>query len=842
VNRARQWLARVRLAPIRVEDAAARSRALEAHLGQLGEALDRESTTTRNWVLGLADLERMRHDVLAECLAELAQRLDQIERGLAERGNELDAARQEIGGVVAAVETASSAITSAVTSAVTSATTAAIASATDRTDARIASLVERIDRTTHRVASVMEAVTADGRDLATVDLLAAAPTGPRRAGLSVLIATWNHVGWLPEAIESARRVLADMPAAARGEILVLDDGSTDGTSAMLAAGDHPDLRVIVSPRNLGLSRARNVLLRWCTTDHAVILDADNRLLADGVRAAYEVAVAHVATIAYGHVITSTDAGTDWYAYSHVPTIDTIRSGECFDSMAVVDVARVEALGGYGTWPALAGGTDDIELLHRVLRRGALVAFVPVVVGRYRLAPLRHSAGLPAPGMQLEHLRRAYFVDDPSIDDMQIIVAHPDVGVLWRTAAVGPDVIDEPLEEPVARSRRVLVVTSGGVGNLGDDAIADRVIDRIRTADPDAEVEVVSDRDVPALSGPPVAWSGTVLDLWNGLPPDDVAAAATAWAVDPAALAPRSPGRSLLDPGSFDLVVIAGGGFLATPFVRDLLVPRVAIAAVAHVRGVPVVWSGQGVGPLLDDELGLVRAAASRALAFGCRDAVSADLIGPGSPGSAVVVGDDASDVAVDTDAARCLLHHRRVGERYVVLHLRSAGYAGTVDSDFARLADTIDDVAAAHGAEVIVVCIDDNPPHEVVIGARLAAAPRRVPWHVLDLVRRPEAVRGVLAGAWLVVTHSFHLALWSRLSDRPTALIAATDYYRGKIAAIDTTWAASTSVGFDAALVDRDALEQVVEQFRPDPSTAAGVVTAVDRWWRDVLGSGDAVR
>jgi glycosyltransferase involved in cell wall biosynthesis len=97
------------------------------------------------------------------------------------------------------------------------------------------------------------------------------PTNPwDRATVAVIIPTYNHAGFLAAAIES---VLAQTRPA--NEIIVVDDGSADDPAEVVA--QFPQVRLIRQD-NRGLSAARNVGLRNCTTSHVVFLDADDRLL------------------------------------------------------------------------------------------------------------------------------------------------------------------------------------------------------------------------------------------------------------------------------------------------------------------------------------------------------------------------------------------------------------------------------------------------------------------------------------------------------------------------------------------------------------------------------------
>src|SRR5438874_3411872 len=88
--------------------------------------------------------------------------------------------------------------------------------------------------------------------------------------VSVVIPCYNQAHFLGEAIESA--LAQTYPHL---EIVVVDDGSTDNTAAVVAG--YPGVRS-VQQGNQGLSAARNAGLRHSIGECLVFLDADDRLL------------------------------------------------------------------------------------------------------------------------------------------------------------------------------------------------------------------------------------------------------------------------------------------------------------------------------------------------------------------------------------------------------------------------------------------------------------------------------------------------------------------------------------------------------------------------------------
>ncbi|MGH2452673.1 MAG: glycosyltransferase [bacterium] len=95
----------------------------------------------------------------------------------------------------------------------------------------------------------------------------------------VLLPAFNEASNLPPLLENLARVL--QAAGFPFQVVVVDDGSTDGTAIALAAyaGRLP-LRVVSHERNLGLARAIETGIRVTTQDAAegdvvVTMDADN---------------------------------------------------------------------------------------------------------------------------------------------------------------------------------------------------------------------------------------------------------------------------------------------------------------------------------------------------------------------------------------------------------------------------------------------------------------------------------------------------------------------------------------------------------------------------------------
>ena len=94
--------------------------------------------------------------------------------------------------------------------------------------------------------------------------------------VSVLMTAYNAERFLPAAVESVlRQTHRDF------EFVVVDDGSTDGTPAILRRYAERDsrLRVITHP-NMGMGRSLNEALDTLETEWVARLDADDEMLPD----------------------------------------------------------------------------------------------------------------------------------------------------------------------------------------------------------------------------------------------------------------------------------------------------------------------------------------------------------------------------------------------------------------------------------------------------------------------------------------------------------------------------------------------------------------------------------
>lgn len=104
----------------------------------------------------------------------------------------------------------------------------------------------------------------------------------KKIDLSFVILTWNSRAYLERCLATV--IAAAGTAGLEYEVLILDNGSHDGTAALLAqlaAADPQHILPCYQPKNLGTTRSRNILLKAARGEYVCIVDSDVEL-ASGV--------------------------------------------------------------------------------------------------------------------------------------------------------------------------------------------------------------------------------------------------------------------------------------------------------------------------------------------------------------------------------------------------------------------------------------------------------------------------------------------------------------------------------------------------------------------------------
>jgi poly-beta-1,6-N-acetyl-D-glucosamine synthase len=197
-------------------------------------------------------------------------------------------------------------------------------------------------------------------------------------GVTVLVAAYNEEESILATLASLDK--QDYPAPL--EVLVINDGSTDGTSARLHSVSYPWLRVIDLPRNGGKANALNQGLKLASHPLTITLDGDSYLYRHALRQL-------VGRFLSDPPNTAAVAGTVLLRNSRLNLVTRMQEWDYFHGIAAIkrlqslfqgtlvaqgafSLYRTDVLRDVGGWPECVG--EDIVLTWAILARGDRVGY------------------------------------------------------------------------------------------------------------------------------------------------------------------------------------------------------------------------------------------------------------------------------------------------------------------------------------------------------------------------------------------------------------------------------------------------------------------------------------
>jgi glycosyltransferase involved in cell wall biosynthesis len=196
-------------------------------------------------------------------------------------------------------------------------------------------------------------------------------------GLSILMPVFNERATVEAAIDDA--LGAELPVA-RKELVIVDDGSTDGTSDFLRSRALPDgVQVHFHERNLGKGAAIRTALQHATQEFSAILDADLEYRASDLADVLEPLVTGDARVVFGtRAWTSQSSFSFWYVIGNkAVTMATNVIYNCWisDVMTCHKAMRTDL---FCSLPLRERGfAIEPEIAARVLRAGERIHEVPI---------------------------------------------------------------------------------------------------------------------------------------------------------------------------------------------------------------------------------------------------------------------------------------------------------------------------------------------------------------------------------------------------------------------------------------------------------------------------------
>jgi cellulose synthase/poly-beta-1,6-N-acetylglucosamine synthase-like glycosyltransferase len=237
-----------------------------------------------------------------------------------------------------------------------------------------------------QVAALQRSQLGEDTGESTTVLVANSPawSSGQDARLTVITPLFNHRDEVLDALASVERsVRADW------EVVVVDDASTDGGGEAVHQWieTHPEraCRLVRHEFNRGLAATRNTGIQQARTGRLLMLDADNEVRPLAIARLMDALDADPkASFAYGIMEQFTSDGPVGLLSSFGWDPERLRIGNYIDAFSLIRAEELRALGGYSSDPRLYGW-EDYDLWARMAESGRHAAFVPEIIGRYRVA-------------------------------------------------------------------------------------------------------------------------------------------------------------------------------------------------------------------------------------------------------------------------------------------------------------------------------------------------------------------------------------------------------------------------------------------------------------------------
>lgn len=239
------------------------------------------------------------------------------------------------------------------------------------------------------------------------------------AVVSVVIAAYNAERHIAETCQSVLR--QTYPAL---EIIVVDDGSTDGTARIVSGLATSDPRIrLICQENQGVAASRNRAIDAATGEYIAPLDADDLWTTDKIArqvrrledAGPDGAMVYCWWAWIDHSGSVLDRSPRWRVEGHVleRLVEMNFTGSA--SVPLYRRSHVRELGGYKTTLRDDGaqGCEDWDLALRIAERYT-VAVVPATLVGYRRHPNSMSAGVETMWRSQSHIMKDLASRHPSL--------------------------------------------------------------------------------------------------------------------------------------------------------------------------------------------------------------------------------------------------------------------------------------------------------------------------------------------------------------------------------------------------------------------------------------------
>ncbi len=210
--------------------------------------------------------------------------------------------------------------------------------------------------------------------------------------VSIIIPVYNAQRFIAQTLESvAAQTYADY------EVIVVDDGSTDGSRAAIEPFLSDSRFKLIAQTNAGISAARNTAIRACAGDFVALLDHDDLWLPEKLERQVEISGQNPEA---GMIFTNAELfGESGVIGSYYPDRATYPKQDILEHLleenpfcAGTMMVRKSCLDEFGLFDESVPGVDDYEMWLRLALSGVKAAGTNEALHRQRIHASSFSAG------------------------------------------------------------------------------------------------------------------------------------------------------------------------------------------------------------------------------------------------------------------------------------------------------------------------------------------------------------------------------------------------------------------------------------------------------------------
>ncbi|WP_187177845.1 glycosyltransferase [Algoriphagus sp. AK58] len=236
---------------------------------------------------------------------------------------------------------------------------------------------------------------------------------------SIICPCYNQIDFLEDAVHS---VLSQ--GFNRWELIILNDGSTDGSDRLADELARKDLRIrVIHQSNQGLSSARNIGLAVAKGDFIGFLDSDDIYLAGAFQAVFsQISKSNADLIIGGY---SYFKGKDFF-HTHQFTVSKLSPEFLLRTNQAPPIAHFlkhSVAKSIGDFDTSLKSCEDWEYWTRVAKKGFKIITIPEVIAGYRYVPNSMSRQPKVMYQALSEVNRRAHCNDSQLSENSTEIAH-----------------------------------------------------------------------------------------------------------------------------------------------------------------------------------------------------------------------------------------------------------------------------------------------------------------------------------------------------------------------------------------------------------------------------------